>query len=248
MPPVESTPEYDLAVVPYRPYYSVARMAIIITIALLVSVACYYFGYHKGSTVERSAVVERDSLRIAYQQAEEKVKQLEQNVANLKLGSQVDRKATEQVRAKVVELKNRIADLERDNTFYRDLMRPDNDDRGISISTPSVALSGTAKNTYDYKMVVKQQTENRSQVTGYLEFDVVGKDDAGRPQRYSLHQLSPSAASEKIKLNFRYFQRLEGTMVLPSTFVPERIELKVVSFKPKKALIEKKFNWTIKES
>lgn len=248
MPPVESTPEYDLAVVPYRPYYTAMRAAVVITVALIISIACYYLGYHRGTTVERSAVIERDNLRIAYQQADEKVKQLEQNVANLKLGSQVDRKATEQVRAKVVELKNRIADLERDNTFYRDLMRPDNDDRGISISTPSFVISGTTNNAYDYKMVVKQQTENRSQVAGYLEFDVVGKDDKGRSQRYSLHQLSQSEASEKIKLNFRYFQRLEGTMILPSAFVPERIELKVVSFKPKKALIEKKFNWTIKES
>lgn len=248
MPPVEPTPEYDLAVVPYRPHYYWVRAIIIMIVALLLSVLSYYIGHHQGAKTEESAIVERDSLRQVYSQTEKKIKQLEQNVANLKLGSQVDRKATEQVRLRVVELKNRIAELERDNTFYRDLMRPDNDDKGISISAPTLALSRTTSNTYEYKMVVKQQAANRLQVVGYLEFEVVGKGENGKVQRFDLHQLSQVESLEKIKLNFRYFQRLEGNMVLPDKFIPERIELKVVSFKPKKALIEKQFNWVIKES
>ena len=248
MPPVEATPEYDLAVVPYRPYYSVIRAFIVIVVAVLLCVLSFYAGHYRGTTIEQSAVVERDRLRKLYDGSAEIIQQLEQNVANLKLGSQVDRKATEQVRLRVVELKNRIAELERDNTFYRDLMRPDSDDKGISIGAPTLALSTTTENTFDYKMVVKQQTENRLQVTGYLEFQIVGKNEEGNLQRYFLHQLSSVESAEKIKLNFRYFQRLEGAMVLPSGFTPERIELKVVSFKPKKALIEKKFNWVIKES
>lgn len=248
MPPVEATPEYDLAVVPYRPYYSVIRVLIVFALVILLCVLSFYVGHYRGTTIEQSAIAERDHLRKAYGEMEKIVKQLEQNVANLKLGSQVDRKATEQVRTRVVELKNRIAELERDNTFYRDLMRPDSDDKGISVSAPTLSLSATTANTFEYKMMVKQQTESRLQVSGYLEFEVVGKGEGGDVQRYFLHQLSSVESAEKIKLNFRYFQRLEGTMVLPNNFTPERIELKVVSFKPKKALIEKKFNWVIKES
>lgn len=248
MPPVEPTPEYDLAVVPYRPYRPWLLGAMILVLTLMLMLAGYYSGLYRGSTLESSAIVERDRLRLSYVEAEKQIKLFEQQVANLTLGSEVDRKATEQVRTEIVDLKNRIAELERDNTFYRDLMRPESDDQGISVAAPSLAVLADIPNAYDYKMVVKQLSANRSQVVGYLELTLVGVNSEGKAKRFSLHQLSPSITTEKIKLNFRYFQRLEGQLILPEAFTPERIELKIVSLQPKKALIEKTFNWIITKS
>jgi cell division protein FtsL len=248
MPPVEETPEYDLAVVPHRPYYYWICAIIIVMVMILLALGSYYSGFYRGTTTDQTAILERDQLRVGYAEIQGEIQQLEQNIANLRLGSQVDRKATEQVRMRVVELKNRIAELERDNTFYRDLMRTESSDQGISVTSPAIELLASAANTYEYKMVVKQLSANRLQVVGYLEFAIVGKGEDGKSQRFTLHQLSQTESSEKIKLNFRYFQRFEGQMVLPDAFNPERIELKIVSFKPKKTLIEKTFNWIVKES
>jgi hypothetical protein len=248
MPPVEPSPEYDLAVVPYRPHRPwLLGIAVIIVIAALALVS-YYSGYHRGSVLEGSAIAERDRLQLAHASTETQVAELKQRVANLTLGSEVDRKATELVRGNVVELNNRIAEIERDNTFYRDLMRPESDDQGVSVAAPVLAEYPGIPNAYDYKMVVKQQSANRSQVVGYLEFTLIGVNAEGKSKRFSLYQLSSTITSEKIKLNFRYFQRLEGQLILPEAFTPERIELKIVSLRPKKALIEKTFNWIITKS
>jgi hypothetical protein len=248
MPPVEPTPEYDLAVVPYRPHRPwFLGMAVVLVIAALTLVG-YYSGYYRGYILEGNAIAERDRLQQAHTTAKTKISDLKQRVANLTLGSEVDRKATEQVRGEVVELNNRIAEIERDNTFYRDLMRPESDDQGISVVAPALAPYPGIPNAYEYKMVVKQQSANRSQVVGYLEFTLIGVNAEGKSKRFSLYQLSSTITSEKIKLNFRYFQRLEGQLILPEAFTPERIELKIVSLKPKKALIEKTFNWIITKS
>jgi hypothetical protein len=248
MPPVEPTPEYDLAVVPYRPLRPwFLGFSIVLVISALTLVG-YYSGHYRGAILEGSAIAERDQLQMVYASAETNIAELTQRVANLTLGSEVDRKATEQVRGEVVELQNRIAEIERDNTFYRDLMRPESDDQGISVVAPVIAVYPGIPNAYDYKMVVKQQSANRSQVVGYLEFTLIGVNAEGKSKRFSLYQLSSAIASEKIKLNFRYFQRLEGQLMLPEAFTPERIELKIVSLKPKKALIEKTFNWIITKS
>lgn len=248
MPPVEPTPEYDLAVVPYRPYRPWLWVLVVIIIVALLTLVGYYSGYYRGTVLEGSAIAERDRLREEYANAQSEMSVLTQQVANLRLGSDVDRKATEQVRAEVVELNNRIAELERDNTFYRDLMRPESDDQGVSAEVPSIDLVDGIPNAYDYKMVVKQQSANRSQVVGYLEFSVVGVNNEGKKKRFALSQLSSAVTTEKIKLNFKYFQRLEGQMILPSAFKPERIELKIVSLKPRKTLIEKTFNWITTKS
>jgi hypothetical protein len=248
MPPVEPTPEYDLAVVPYRPHRPWFLGMIIVLVITALTLVGYYSGHYRGSVLEGSAIAERDRLQHAHADAEIEIAGLKQRVANLSLGSEVDRKATEQVRGEVVELKNRIAEIERDNTFYRDLMRPESDDQGISVVAPVLATYPGIPNAYDYKVVVKQQSANRSQVVGYLEFTLIGVNAEGKPKRFSLYQLSSTITSEKIKLNFRYFQRLEGQLILPDAFTPERIELKIVSLKPKKALIEKTFNWIITKS
>ncbi len=244
---VQSTPEYDLAVVPHRPYRYWVMILVAVAICIVFVVGSYYGGYYHGTATEAGAVVERDQLRLSHVQSQEKIRQLEQKIANLTIGSQVDRKAMEQVRSQVVELKNRIAELERDNTFYRELMRPENDDKGLSVAAPSIIPVADAGNSvYDYKMVVKQLASNRSQVSGYLEVALVGQNAQGAKQQLSLHELSAAVAKQRIKLNFWYFQRIEGRMTLPDGFKPERVELKIVSLKPKKSLIEKKFNWSLK--
>lgn len=240
---IKPTPEYPLAVVPYRPYRYWLVTLITVVVTVLVSIGSYYAGIYRGASTKKVAVEELELLRGSQAEKLQRIEELEQQVANFTLGSQVDRKATEQVRAQVVELKNRIAELERDNTFYRDLMRPDNEGQGISVSTPTIIPLSEA-NTYQYKMVVKQLDANRLQVGGYLEFVLVGKN-GDKQQRIALKDVSDN---ERIKLNFRYFQRIEGRLVLPQEFTPDRIELKIVSVRPKKALIEKQFNWTIKES
>ncbi len=247
MCPVEPSPEYPLAVVPHRPFYYWGVGVIGVLIALAVAAGSYYIGFYKGSSAGFAAMEERDTLVVAYSAAEKEIQQLEQSVANLNLGSQVDRKATEQVRAQVVELKNRIAELERDNTFYRDLMRPEGGDKGIEITAPSLVALPNNGNAYDDKMMVKQLSTNRQQLSGYMEVTLIGKNQEGQRQRFELHQISEEQIAAKIKLNFRYFQRIEGQMVLPDGFSPERIELKMVSLKPKKALIEKKFTWVVDE-
>jgi len=248
MPPVEPTPEYDLAVVPYRPYRPWLLAIVIILVMALLMLSGYYGGLYRGSILEGGAIVERDRLQKQYADAEIKVEALAQQVANLRLVSDVDRKATEQVRGEVVDLSDTIAELEKDNTFYRDLMRPESDGQGVSVDVPSIVAVSGIPNTHDYKMVVKQQSANRSQVVGYLEFTLVGVNAEGKSKSFYLSQLSSTVKSEKIKLNFKYFQRLEGQLILPESFTPERIELKIVSLKPRKTLIEKTFNWITTKS
>lgn len=248
MSSVEPTPEYDLAVVPYRPYRPWLLAMAIILIMAVFTLASYYSGHYRGSILEGSAIVERDRLQKKYADVKSKLDVLTQKVANLLLGSEVDRKATEQVRGEVVNLKNRIAELEGDNAFYRDLMRPESDDQGISAESPAIEATAGMPNAYDYKMVVKQQSANRSQVVGYMEFSIIGTNGEGKSKRFTLSQLAPAVTSEKIKLNFKYFQRLEGQLILPELFTPERIELKIVSVRPRKTLIEKTFNWIITKS
>jgi|GEM_PF-4236226 len=135
---IKRTPECSLAVVPYRPYRALVCVIVGCLVVMLVSLLSYYGGIYRISSVEQSATLERDGLLQFKREKLEVIAKLEQQVANFSLGAEVDKKATEQIRGQMVALKHRIAELERDNTFYRDLMSPDSKGNGIFVASRRV--------------------------------------------------------------------------------------------------------------
>lgn len=240
---VNSTEE--LAIVPYRPYrrfviFFIFLVVLCVTAAMSFFIGSYYSdGDYLGLIAERNRLMEDYALKL------EEVRKYEAQMANLKLGSRVDRKATESIRSELVDLKQQIAELEKENQFYREIMSPSPEKKGIVIDTPVITAT-KEEGRYKYNVAVKQIATKHAQVTANLEFLLVGIKD-NKEQKISLKQVSDTVESDSLKLRFKYFQRIEGEMTLPEGFEPLRIELKVVANKPKKAVIENKFGWISQE-
>lgn len=60
-----------------------------------------------------------------------------------------------------------------------------------------------------------------------------------------LRSLSASEDDLEIKLQFKYFQNLEGELVLPSNFQPEEIQILAVSEGKNSKTVEKTFPWVV---
>ncbi|CAN0527437.1 unnamed protein product, partial [Scytosiphon promiscuus] len=48
-----------------------------------------------------------------------------------------------------------------------------------------------------------------------------------------------------IRLRFKYFQNIEGELVLPENFVPERLQVAAVSLEPVEKSINQNFSWVV---
>lgn len=246
MTEVKPSKQYRMTVVPYRPY---RRFLLWATVCVLFAASVYgsfLAGKQYAQGDYSNTVSERDELRLLNENNRQEIERLEQQVANLNLGSQVDRKANEAIRSEMVALKQRIDELEQDNQFYRDLMTPAPGDNGIVIDIP-VIKPVSEPGHYKYNLVVKQIAAKHSTVTGYLEFVLSGRQGE-EVQRFPLKQLSEKVDTDRLKLKFKYFQRISGQMVLPDGFEPQQISVKIVAQTPRKTTIEKKFGWTSKES
>ncbi len=244
---VKPTKQFPVTVVPYRPYFKILLIFGLSFTFLLAIIGSFLVGRYYSSNGSDLPSGEYDNLAQKYQDKIVEIARLEQQVANLRLATEVDRKANEEVRAQVVDLKNQLAAMEQDNTFYRSLMRPDSNDQGLIVDAPSVEIVPGEKGKYRYNLVIKQIVTQHQQLSGYLEFELLGRQGDGL-RKLALKDVSSAVTVERIKLRFKYFQRIEGEMVLPEGFVPERIELKVVVQSPKKSVVEKKFGWLVKES
>lgn len=235
-----------MTVVAYRPYFKAFKMLLLFTFFLLTVAVSYLTGRYYNVGFTGSTTEEYAAVNALYQRELSQAAKLEQQIANLKLATEVDRKANTEVRANVVELETELADLKQNNTFYRSLMRPTGGDKGIVVDPPSVIKKAVA-GEFKYQLVVKQIVAKHKKVSGYLTLVLVGRQ-AGRPASLLLKDISSDVEDERIRLSFKYFQRIEGNMTLPEGFVPEEIELKVVVQSPDKAVIDNKFGWFLKES
>lgn len=88
---------------------------------------------------------------------------------------------------------------------------------------------------------------NHKMLSGFLNFKIVGRQGE-LPVTLSLKDVSDNVSYDNIKLRFKYFQTLEGQLVLPDGFEPQRIELLAKSSGKDSVTVEKKFGWLVQES
>lgn len=73
---------------------------------------------------------------------------------------------------------------------------------------------------------------------------LVGKQ-ARAAQSHSLNSLSEQLQGDDIKLRFKYFQAIDGSLQLPAGFEVDRIDIVARATAPKKVQVEKHFSWFV---
>ena len=250
----KASKQYRMKVVPHRPFYHFFRNAFVLTAFVVAVLASGYFGHDKGIRSSDQLETENRELKRLYKEKAIEVEELEQQVTNLKLGSEVDRQAGEDIRAEMVTLKERVAELEQETAFYRGLMRPTADNSGLTIGSLDIIKKSTPRH-YQYKLVVQQLASQHQLLKGYLEFTIIGRQSSSffgntnlEKQAIPLRDISQEVSVIRMPLQFKYFQRFEGELELPKEFEPEYIEIKAVSTGKDGTVVEKKFSWLVQET
>ncbi len=242
---VKGSKPAQLRVVEHRPF-RLWCLRLSLAIFLLLSIIGAY-GYGVWHALQEQAIAEAD-LAQARQELESTraaEEELRQQLANLKLGAQVDRQASEDVRQEVIELKNQLAALQEENSFYRNLMAPSENQEGLNFGV--VELSDTdLPREYRYKVVMQQLATNHQLLNGSLTFNIVGRRD-GVEEVLPLNAVSEDVDQDSIKLRFKYFQTVQGVLTLPAGFEPERIELVARSTGSNSTTVEKRFGWLVQQ-
>lgn len=246
MAAVKGSTQQRMIVVPYRPWLKALVVLGGLLVLLAAGYSSYWYGQQQREALYANAVSERDRLRVELAVRTEENDRLRQEVANLSLGAEVDRQASEEVRNEVISLKSEIATLQKDISFYRGLMSPGGGEQGLTIGSLDVLATGVPRQ-YHYKLVVQQLAVRHAQLTGSLQFNIIGRQGE-RLVTLALKDVSDNVASEHIPLRFKYFQTLEGRINLPANFEPEKIELVAKSTGQNAAVVKKKFGWLIQES
>ncbi len=229
-----------MVVVPHRPYYKAAVFAMCVAAVAALCVLTYRYGLDQGIATRFEVVQEREELRKQLSESASYVAAMRQDIATLRLGEEVDTKATEEVRGTVESLQSDIALLNEEIRFYKGVMIPDAQNKGLRIERMNLTpLADSGR--FSYSLLLTQVVDKHDYVQGGVEISLVGKQGE-EDAELSLSSLSTENKSAE-RFRFRYFQNIDGELEIPNDFEPEAVTVIAQSSGNRAQRLEKRFDW-----
>ncbi len=177
---------------------------------------------------------ENASLRAQLQELEE----LRQRVTTLKSSDDISRAANQELQTSLSERDEEVSALRADVAFYERLVGTSGQRRGLSVH--SVKMDQNANATWHFATTLTQNL-NRGKISqGDLTLQIEGAT-AGKLQTLQWDDLLQKPSSPAQAFQFRYFQKVEGNVMLPPGFTPHRVR---VSLRSEGTTIQQAFPWS----
>lgn len=176
---------------------------------------------------ERFAAV--DAAGASVEELQTRVTELEDRLANLrqrnvmlKRSDDVSRSANQELQQDLAERDERIAALEADVAFYLRLAGASAQRQGLSIH--SLSVRAEADGAHHFALTLTQNIKRTQLSRGNVRLAIEGVS-AGQLKELDWDALLQTEDADPLPFEFRYFQQLEGTVMLPADFTPHRVRV-----------------------
>lgn len=167
-----------------------------------------------------SASLEATQARL--QQAQARLDLLEQQQATLARSDQISRAANQTVQRELTERDEEIADLRANLAFFERLAGDTSQPKGLNVHSAQFAAEHGGSWRY---LIVLTQNLDRSEVSlGQLRFVIEGVR-GGKLATIDWDTLHQRQAAPARSYSFRYFQQIQGSVMLPRDFTPQRVRV-----------------------
>jgi hypothetical protein len=219
-------------------------LVVILLLALAVEVG-FYFGQHSafggmGADPDNYQAMQAELISV-----ENALRSRDAELEVTRTRREIDRQTVELVRKGMADQNEEIAALEEGRAFYRGLISPGDIAPGLNLHGLELMV-GEQPGHYFFRIVLQQEARKHALLKGKLEAVISGVMD-GKVAEYSLAELSDDIEGDGIALQFRYFQSIEGQLVLPQGFEPGEVRVMASTEKPHKFEIRENYPWQLEE-
>jgi hypothetical protein len=207
-------------IVPHRP--RVRARVILGAIAWLASLAAVAWVAFTLAAPPPAGASIIDGRRFASQN--EELVELRQRVTTLRRSDQISRSANVELQATLAERDEEISGLRADVAFYERLVGSTGQRRGLNAH--EVVFAPEAAGTWHYTITLTQNLNRGAISKGTMRFAVEGVR-AGKLAGIKWDELLQKPGAPGQPFSFRYFQQLEGSVMLPAGFTPQRVRVQL---------------------
>ncbi|MDV3469941.1 DUF6776 family protein [Stenotrophomonas sp. C3(2023)] len=191
--------------------------AVWVATVLLAGLLGAWLGARSGSDGQQlNSAEQRDSG------LQQELLELRQKQATLEASDRISRAANSDVQATLAERDEEIAGLRADVAFYERLVGATSQRKGLN--THSIEFRQEAAGTWQYTAVLTQNLNRGAISQGQMRFVVEGVKN-GKLATVSWDELHQREKVPGQDYSFRYFQQLNGSVMLPADFTPQRVRV-----------------------
>lgn len=217
------------------------KLALLLLMLGLGSWGVFLLGQQAAGLDNDSLRIERDRLGAQLAETEADNRRLSSRVAVLERAEQIDRQAYGEVERSLKQVQDEMLELREEVAFYRGIVSPAETASGLNVTRFGLFGMGGA-GVYRFKLVLTQLRTNNRLVKGHARIVIEGVLQ-GKQTQLSLKEVS-GGTQDRLKLRFKYFQNIEGDIVLPEGFLPSRVIIEVVPVGKGWKSFKKSFDWS----
>ncbi|HMB55678.1 MAG TPA: DUF6776 family protein [Arenimonas sp.] len=212
---------HRFVIVPHRPYQRGWWVLIAVLWPLTVA-AAWYLASHSAapSLAAARSQLSANSDRLDSEQAA--VKDLRQQVATLRRSDQISRNANVELQSNLSEREEEVSGLRADVDFYERLVGSTGQRHGLNAH--EAVFSPEAGGTWHYTVTLTQNINRGAITKGQMQLAVEGVR-GGKMTSVKWADLLQKPGAPGQAFSFRYFQQLEGSVILPPGFTPQRVRV-----------------------
>lgn len=214
---------------------------VIVVILLASGWWLYDYGRSRAGFESAEASQERDRLRDRIEQLEGEVTTLRAQKAIHERAREIDRHAYDQVDEALKEQQNELLELKEQVIFYRGIVGSSDQVRGLQILSFRLEDNGGERN-FRYRLILNQLEKSNRVIKGRVHLTLTGLQDDVQVELS--HAKFSKNGGEGELFRFKYFQEMDGDIVLPEGFVPLRIKVKASSSGKNSKSIERIYSWS----
>lgn len=220
-----STADSRFMIVPRRRFARVLAVVLVLTwlASLWLAVALTRGQVAPGldATEQRMSELEAELT-----EAESRLETLRDRNSVLKRSDQISRAANAELQGELTELEEQIAQLRADVGFYERLVGAGGQRQGLTVH--SLAMREGAAGAHHYTLTLTQNLKKAKVSKGELTMRIDGVR-AGKLSSLDWGELLQRTDARPVDFAFKYFQQLEGSVMVPADFTPHRVWIKVKS-------------------
>jgi len=215
-----STPESRFVIVPHRPRLRPNLLVLGLAWALSLILTSWLTVRYAAPKLQR-LTVQQAELRQERQDLRAEIEQLRNQLTMAQRSDEVTRGANKDLQASLLARESEIAALRADVGFYERLVSGSAQRQGLTVH--SLALRAEA-GSFHYSITLTQSMKRGSLTQGVVSMAVEGAL-AGRLTELDWPALRQDADAAPQPFEFRYFQQIEGIIMLPAGFEPQRVRV-----------------------
>jgi hypothetical protein len=167
-----------------------------------------------------------------------RIDELEQRAATLARSDQISRDANRDLQGTLADRDEEIAGLRADVAFYERFVGATAQRRGLAVH--ELKIEPQTDQAWHFTVTLTQNLNRGAVNAGRLLVSVEGTRH-GKLQRLGWSDLRQQASEPGLPYSFKYFQQVEGDLVLPPDFQPVRVAVRLTP--QSGTAVEQSFTW-----